>query len=194
MDTGDFLVIDVETHSGSMDNIPVGFVLLVTGLRQGNRYAMYMAEPSSLAMLADELEGFTGPVVTFNGDRFDLPVIERHFHEILNRELVIHQHYDLMIEIRKAAGRRISLDQLCLYTFGEQKVKWDHRRNAEAWANEPQLLIDYNKVDLDLTHELFMRVLRGEPLFLGDATVVLPHAHLDRLAVEAERDNETGSS
>lgn len=52
-------------------------------------------------------------------------------------------------------------------------MKWDHRRNAQAWRDEPHLLIDHNRVDLDLTHELFMRVLRGEPLFLGDATVML---------------------
>ena len=52
-------------------------------------------------------------------------------------------------------------------------MKWDHRRNAAAWRDEPHLLIDYNRVDVDLTHELFMRVLRGEPLFLGDATVIL---------------------
>jgi DNA polymerase elongation subunit (family B) len=101
-------------------------------------------------------------------------VLDRVCNEVLGRSLVINHHYDLMIEIINAAGRRISLDQLCFYTFGEEKLKWDHRRNASVWATEPQLLIDYNKIDLDLTHELFMRVLRGEPLFLGDTTVVLP--------------------
>ena len=58
--------------------------------------------------------------------------------------------------------------------YSEEKVPWDHRQNARVWASEPHRLADYNRVDLDLTHELFMRVLRGEPLFLGDATVVLP--------------------
>ena len=53
-------------------------------------------------------------------------------------------------------------------------MPWDHRQNAQVWAEAPQRLVDYNRVDLDLTHELFMRVLRGEPLFLGDTTVVLP--------------------
>lgn len=174
MNAGEFLVIDVETSGGSMQNIPEGFNLLVTGLRRDNFYAMYTSEPESLAALADDLAAFAGPVVTFNGARFDLPVLDRWCTEQLGRNLVVPNHYDLMIEIINTAGRRISLDHLCLYTFGEEKLKWDHRRNAEAWANEPQLLIDYNRVDIDLTHELFMRVLRGEPLFLGDATVVLP--------------------
>ena len=48
------------------------------------------------------------------------------------------------------------------------------RQNACVWASEPHRLADYNRVDLDLTHEPFMRVLRTEPLFVGDATVVLP--------------------
>ncbi|MDA0797845.1 MAG: ribonuclease H-like domain-containing protein [Chloroflexi bacterium] len=173
MDTGDFLVIDIETSGGSMQNIPEGFNLLVTGLRRANFYAMYTSEPESLAALADQLESFAGPIITFNGARFDLPVLDRWCMEVLDRPLVVQQHYDLMREIVNAAGRRISLDHLCFYTFGEEKLKWDHRRNAEVWATEPQLLIDYNKVDVDLTHELFMRVLRGEPLFLGDTTVVL---------------------
>jgi DNA polymerase elongation subunit (family B) len=173
MGTGDFLVIDIETSGGSMQNIPEGFNLLVTGLRRGNFYAMYTSEPESLAALADQLESFAGPLITFNGARFDLPVLDRWCNEVLDRPLVVQQHYDLMREIINAAGRRISLDQLCFYTFGEEKLKWDHRRNAEVWATEPQLLIDYNKVDVDLTHELFMRVLRDEPLFLGDATVEL---------------------
>ena len=174
MDSGDFCVIDIETTGGSMNNIPEGFRLLLTGWRRGSEYAMYTTEPESLGQLADALEVFAGPVVTFNGARFDLPVLDRWLGEVLDRQLVVRSHYDLMIEIMKSAGRRISLDQLCLYTFGEEKLKWDHRRNAAVWEEDPSLLMDYNRVDLDLTHELFMRVLRGEYLFLGDASVLLP--------------------
>ena len=173
MNANDFLVIDIETCDGSMHNIPEGFNLLVSGARQGRLYTMYTSEPESLAALADKLETFEGTTVTFNGDRFDLPILDRWFSEVLGRQLVVQHHYDLMLEIVKVAGHRISLDRLCANTFGQTKIPWDHRRNAEVWATEPQLLIDYNKVDLDLTHELFMRVLRGESMFLGDSTVVL---------------------
>ena len=64
-------------------------------------------------------------------------------------------------------------------------MPWDHRDNRRVWAEEPQRLIDYNKVDLDLTAELYQRVLRGESLFLGNATITLP------LPAEQE---ETGAS
>jgi hypothetical protein len=176
MDAGDFCVLDVETTGGSMSNIPVDFRLLVTGIRQGTSYAMYTSVPESLGQLADYLDGFTGPVVTFNGVRFDLPVIDSWFQQQLGRRLSVTTHYDLMLEIEHAAGHRISLDRLCQYTFGEEKVTWDFRRNSQAWIDEPELLIDYNRIDLDLTHELFMRVLRGDYLFLGDASVQLPTA------------------
>ena len=157
-----------------MNNIPEGFDLLLTGTRQRDVYGVYTSAPASLAQLADLLEACSGPVVTFNGARFDLPMLDRWFRDVLGRRLAIAQHYDLMAEIVRAAGRRISLDRLCLYTFGEEKLPWDHHENARVWRDEPHRLIDYNRVDVDLTHELFMRVLRGDYLFLGDASVKLP--------------------
>ena len=174
MDAGDFLVLDVETAGGSMQNFPEGFRLLLTGTRQGTLYGMYTADPASLAELHGLVVNFDGPVVTFNGERFDIPILDRWMRDVLGLGLPVQRHYDLMVEIVRATRRRISLDRLCSYTFGEEKVSWDHRQNARAWAEAPQRLVDYNRVDLDLTHELFMRVLRGEPLFLGDATVALP--------------------
>ena len=172
---GDFSVIDVETTGGSMDNIPVGFQLLLTGARCGQTYATYTSAPESLAQLADFLASFAGPVVTYNGARFDLPVLDDHLQRTLGRRLKLGRHYDLMVEIERAASRRIGLDRLCLYTFGEEKVALGHHSHyGRIWEEEPDRLVDYNRRDLDLTHELFMRVLRGEPLFLGDTTVVLP--------------------
>jgi len=68
-----------------------------------------------------------------------------------------------MIEIVNAAGRRISLDQLSLYTFGDEKVKWDHRQNFQAWRNEPWRLVDYNKQDLGITRTRAFEFVKNEP-------------------------------
>lgn len=174
MDAGDFMALDVETSGGSMNNFPKGFQLLLTGTRTGGSYGMYTAEPASLAQLRELLAEFDGPVVTFNGARFDLPMLDYCMRATLGEGLVVRLHYDLLAEITFAAGHRISLDRLSLYTFGEEKVPWDHRQNAQAWREAPQRLVDYNRVDLDLTHELFMRVLRGDYLYLGDASITLP--------------------
>ncbi len=174
VDSGDFIALDVETAGGSMPSFPRGFRLLVAGTRCGGLYGMYTAEPASLGQLRDLLADFDGLVVTFNGAQFDLPMIDACMRETLGEPLGALRHYDLLAEVARAAGRRISLDRLCLYTFGEEKALWDHRENARAWREWPQRLTEYNRVDLDLTHELFVRTLRGERLFLGDASVVLP--------------------
>ena len=174
VDTGDFIVIDVETAGGNWSSFPLGFDLLLTGTKSGPSYGAYTAAPESLAQLADLLKAWSGPVVTFNGARFDLPILDHWLSTTLDRRIEVANHYDLFAAIRSKAGRPISLDRLSRYTFGEEKVAWDHRNNAQSWAQEPELMVDYNRTDLDLTHELFMRVLRGEPLFLDDTSVVLP--------------------
>ncbi|MEK9659240.1 MAG: ribonuclease H-like domain-containing protein [Chloroflexota bacterium] len=169
-----FCVLDIETSGGDITRIPEGFRLLLAGVREGDAYMAFTDEPESLAQLAAYLADFPGHVVTFNGDHFDLPVLERVLAEKLGVPLRVPGNYDLMAEVVAKVGHRISLDRLSNYTFGAQKVPWDHKRNAWVWEHEPHLMVDYNRVDLDLTHELFARVLRGEPLFLGDATGVLP--------------------
>jgi uncharacterized protein YprB with RNaseH-like and TPR domain len=170
----DCCVLDVETSGGSMNNIPVGFNLLVTGTLQRDVHGVYTSEPESLDQLRELLRSCTGPVVTFNGAHFDLPMLDHWFRGVLGKPLEIVFHYDLMAEIVRVTGRRISLDRICQYTFGEEKLTWDFRDNARVWRDEPHRLIDYNRVDVDLTHELFRRVLRGQHLFLGDASIVLP--------------------
>ena len=174
VDTGDFIVMDVETAGGNWSSFPLGFELLLTGTKCGPSYGAYTAAAESLAQLADLLAAWTGPVVTFNGTRFDLPILDHWLSKTLDRRIVVPNHYDLFAAIKLKAGRPISLDRLSRFTFGEEKVAWDHRNNARSWAQEPELMVDYNRTDLDLTHEIFMRVLREEPLFLDHTSVVLP--------------------
>ena len=171
---GDFCVLDAETFGGTWESFPTGFELLVTGVRHQDSYAAYTAGPASLAQLAGFLDAFQGPIVTFNGGKFDLPLLDHWFERVLGRRLHVTQHYDLLAEIYRAAGYRISLDRVAQYTFGEKKVPWDHRQNERLWAEEPHRMIAYNRRDLDLTHELYVRVRGGRHLFLGDKTVLLP--------------------
>ena len=173
MDPSDFCVLDIETAGGTWERFPEGFDLLLTGVRRGDEYYAFSAEPASLAQTAAFLNGFQGVVVTFNGAFFDLPILDLSCRHALGQPVTVTHHYDLMAEIERSTGLRISLDRLSQYTFGEQKMPWDHRQNRRVWQEEPQRLIEYNRVDLDLTDELYRRVLRGELLFLGNATVVL---------------------
>lgn len=168
-----FCVLDVETAGGRWETFPRGFELLLTGVRQGELYRLFTAHPASLAELSTFLEAFAGAVVTFNGARFDLPLLDSYCQQTLGKHLSVPVHFDIALELHRHVGYHVGLDRLALYTFGDQKLPWDHRKNRQLWETEPHRLVDYNRRDLDLTHELYLRVLRGEHLFLGDATVLL---------------------
>ena len=174
MDPSDFCVLDVESAGGAWSSFPQGFDLLLTGVRYGADYYAFTADPASLSQMVDSLEGFQGVVATFNGDFFDLPLLDDHCGRLLGRPLRVLHHYDLLKEIQKKAGLRVSLERVSLYTFGDQKMPWDHRHNRRVWLEEPHRLIEYNRRDLDLTHEMYRRVLSHQHLFLGNATVLLP--------------------
>ena len=179
MGPNDFCVLDVETAGGTWPSFPQGFDLLLTGVRYGADYYAFTAEPASLAQLADFIERFEGVVVTFNGGFFDLPLLDGYCQRLLDRPLHVARHYDLLKEIEKKADMRISLERVSLYTFGDRKLPWDHRNNRRVWAEAPHQLIEYNRVDLDLTFELYQRVLNRQHLFLGNATVLPPVPEAD---------------
>ncbi len=172
-----FCVLDIETTGGLWESFPKGFELLLTGVRRGDEYFAFTSEPASLAQMADFFESFSGVTVTFNGSGFDLPLLQDYTSRFLQRPLSIAQHFDIMRELEMKAGYRISLDNVSKYTFGKTKLAWDHRQNRRVWSEQPHLLVAYNRRDLDLTHELYQRVLNGQPLFLGDNTVVLSPPH-----------------
>ena len=168
-----FIALDIETTAGSFDSFPQGFELLLEGIKSSSGYTMYTSEPSSLELLRFDLANFDGTVVTFNGARFDIPILNKYVEETLGTTLKINNHYDLLAEIRKATGRGISLDRLSNYTMGAQKLPWDHRKNMNVWQEAPEDMIAYNKVDLDLTFDLYSKVLNQQRLFLGDTSIVL---------------------
>lgn len=161
-----YCILDIETAGGKLDQIPAGFQLLFTGVKEGPNHRFYDASVDQLASLADFLELFAGAVVTFNGSRFDLPILNDHFRRMLGRNLYLQSHFDILVEIVRATGYRISLADLALLNLGRSKDAWDHSSNAQVWQTRPQLLLDYNRTDLDLTAGIFEKVVLGQPLQL----------------------------
>ena len=166
-------ILDVETANGSWSSFPEGFDLLLIGLRVDSDYMLFTAESSSLEELQLFLKGFRGNVVTYSGTSFDLPLLNTYLHRVLGLTLEISQHFDILEEIKNIVGFRISLDRVSQYTFGGQKIPWNHRSNMKTWLDAPEKQIDYNRVDLDLTFELYQRVLARQHLFLGNTSILL---------------------
>ena len=170
----EFCILDIETSPGDFNRIPESFQLLVTGVLWQGGHQFYGCTTGELRGLLGFLRDFEGTVVTFNGGRFDLPILNDHLFRLTGEKLEVRKHYDILAEFTKAAGHRISLDNLARETLGRQKVAWDHRRNVQVWEEEPERLRQYLRVDLDLTAALYEKVLRREPLSDGSKQVFLP--------------------
>lgn len=90
-------------------------------------------------------------LVTFNGDHFDIPLLNKYYHGDLSKIKSI----DLMVAVQKSLGRRIKLDTLAEATLGKKKsgngleaVTW--------WRNgEIEKVMNYCKDDVAVTRELY---------------------------------------
>ncbi len=90
-------------------------------------------------------------IVSFNGDHFDIPILNKYYHGNLSNIKSI----DLMLEVQKVLGRRIKLDTLAEATLGKKKsgngleaVTW--------WRNgEVEKVMKYCLDDVRVTRELY---------------------------------------
>jgi uncharacterized protein YprB with RNaseH-like and TPR domain len=160
-----YCVLDIETTAGDFRRLPDGFRLLLAGLKWGSSYWAFPAEAERLQALACFLDSFGGAVVTFNGTRFDLPILDHTMRQSLKRGLVVRRHYDILVQITRVIGHRISLAELARLNLQTiRKLPWDHTRNARIWEEAPHLLQEYNRADLALTAAIVDILRSGQPL------------------------------
>ncbi|MDE2188412.1 MAG: ribonuclease H-like domain-containing protein [Patescibacteria group bacterium] len=90
-------------------------------------------------------------LVTFNGDHFDIPLLNKYYHGDLTHIKSI----DLMVAVQKSLGRRIKLDTLAEATLGKKKS--GNGLEAIAWWKNGELekLVRYCKDDVAVTRELY---------------------------------------
>jgi hypothetical protein len=170
-----FCVLDIETCRGDFNNYnPADFMLLVTGTMSQSRYIPYECSKRDLTNLADFLNSYTGAIVTFNGSRFDLAILNVYFKKYIGSVPRIKKHYDIMAKFEYLAGFRVKLDNLCRETLGVSKIPWDHTQNEEVFAKQKHRLLEYNEKDLAITSRLFERILAGQPLLVDNKRYFLP--------------------
>jgi len=153
------VVADIETKKlasdvGGWDAMRAGkggISVLVVWDSWSGRFHLY--DESTLGTAAEHLEA-ADVLLSFNGEGFDVPVIEG----MLGRRLCIKHHYDLLLLIWSAiSGRRKgnTLGEVAQRTLGAKKsgesvlapALYDQGRFAE--------LHDYAISDVDLTRRLF---------------------------------------
>ena len=86
--------------------------------------------------------------MTYNGARFDLPMLDRWMRDALGVPLVVGRHYDLMAEIVRAAGSaHRPRPAVSVHVRGRRRCTGTIAQNARAWeGGTGSGLVDYNRV------------------------------------------------
>ena len=113
-----------------------------------------------MGALVSYLDNF-GMVITFNGARFDLRVLDGHV-AIGNDEppplvatMLAGRHVDMMLDYQDAVGKRCSLGHMAQSTLGESKVE-DGANAPQMWADNLRLeVITYCRDDTLKTWKIF---------------------------------------
>lgn len=151
---GDILVLDLETQKsfdevGGRENLHL-LRVSVAGLYsyQQDLFLTYTEwETPSMRGLLEEADLIVG----FNLKRFDYPVLEPY----LKRNLKTLPTLDIMEDVQRALGHRLSLDTLVRATLGEGKT--GHGLDAIRYFREGEMekLKQYCLADVRLTRDLY---------------------------------------
>lgn len=148
------VVLDLETEKdfrevGGKQNLPLLGVSVV-GTYHYPADAFYAYEKEEFAALEKLLEE-SNLLVGFNVNHFDLPVLAPHVRTNLANLTVL----DLMLDVEKSLGFRVSLDNLSRATLGAGKSGMG--LEAIDWwrQGEKQKVKDYCLQDVRLTRDLY---------------------------------------
>ncbi len=158
----DTLVFDIETKNfftdpevgwDNFDALKISVVGVYSYVQ--NKYFCYTEH--EMDQLADLFRG-ASRVVGFSSNRYDIPVLHRHFAKLANTEgldLLRKDSIDLLEEVELAMGRRISLEKLAQANLGLGK-SGDGAHAIELY-NEGRIdeLKSYCLKDVEITKALF---------------------------------------
>ncbi|OGG16938.1 hypothetical protein A3D77_06045 [Candidatus Gottesmanbacteria bacterium RIFCSPHIGHO2_02_FULL_39_11] len=113
-----------------------------------DQYICY--EESQLPKLFEKFE-HAGELIGFNSNKFDLPVLAPYY----VGDITQFRSFDIMQEVEKMLGHRISLDDLAKATLGTKKS--GHGLDAIDWyrKGEMEKLKKYCLMDVKITKEIY---------------------------------------
>jgi DEAD/DEAH box helicase domain-containing protein len=152
------ITFDVETKNvfedvGSNDpvDLDISVVCIHDSLRSGDAdggFSSYLEK--DFGKLWPIMES-ADALVTFNGNHFDIPLLNKYYSGDLGRIKSI----DLLASVRDSLGRRIKLDTLAEATLGVKKS--GHGLDAITWWKEGDVekIIKYCIDDVKITRDLY---------------------------------------
>lgn len=161
-----YVVFDIETRNTfdeveSNDPVALDISVVCAYDSKTGEYTSYLVE--DLPKLWPLLEK-ADMLVTFNGDHFDIPLLNKYYHG----DLTTIKSLDLLKEIRNSLGRRIKLDDIAEATLGKNKIA--HGLEAIKWwrSGEIDKIIKYCLEDVKITKEVFDYALENKILKYKD--------------------------
>jgi len=160
------IVFDIETSNFFQDigsTNPADLSISVVGIYEyeNGKYSTFLQkEFSKLWQIIENTDMF----ITFNGDHFDIPLLNKYY----SGDLLKIKSIDLLKEMQKSAGRRMKLDQIAEGTLGTHKsgngfeaIKW--------WRDgEIEKVKKYCLDDVRITKNLYEYALKEGKLFFKE--------------------------
>ena len=147
------IVFDIETRNsfaevGSHDPRALDLALLVIYDYQDNSYSSYLQE--DLHKLWPILEA-ADLLIGFNSDYFDIPLLNKYYPGDLTKI----KSLDILAEIKKSIGKRISLDAVAGGTLGTAKSS--HGLQAVEWWKQGEIenIRKYCQDDVKITKDVY---------------------------------------
>lgn len=157
-----YVVFDIETRNTfdeveSSDPVALDISVVCAYSSKSKEYTSYLVE--DLPKLWPLLEK-ADMLVTFNGDHFDIPILNKYY----AGDLMQIKSLDLLKEIKNSLGRRIKLDDIATATLGTKKSA--HGLQAIKWWREGKIdeIIKYCIDDVKITKDVFEYALENKHL------------------------------
>lgn len=164
------IVFDIETRNifqdvGSNDPADLDISVLCLYDYETNSYDSFLQE--DFDRLWSILEK-TDMLVTFNGDHFDIPLLNKYYKKAGRGDLLKIRSLDILKEIKNAYGRRMKLDQIAEGTFGVNKSG----NGMEAviwWRNgEIEKIKKYCLDDVRITKDVYEYAMKNKKLIFKE--------------------------
>ncbi len=164
------IVFDIETKNtfqdtGSNDPSSLDLSLVCIYDYERDSYESFLEE--DLPKLFSLLEQ-TDMLIGFNSDHFDIPVLDKYSPGKLRKI----KSLDILGEIKKSSGRRMSLNQIAEATLGKKKLGTGLQAIAWWKRGDIENLKKYCLEDVKITKEVYEYILANKSIKFTEGTGV----------------------
>lgn len=164
------IVFDIETKNIFQDvgsNDPVDLDISIVGLYdyETDSYKSFTQEEFGEMW---EIIGKADLLITYNGDHFDIPLLNKYYKKAGLGDLNQIRSLDILKEIKNTYGRRMKLDQIAEGTFGAHKS--GNGLEAVVWWKKGEIdkIRKYCLDDVKITKDVYEYAIKNKKLIFKE--------------------------